>query len=216
MERELDAGIHRPLSDFVQVPREDLPVFGAQVFRSDTSAEVHLQVFASEVRDVLRARRVVLDGGLNARGIEILAAAPHRAQRNAGGVEQLLEHFRGLLEILGHVVLERLEPVIAVLRRYLDARFGMRLEAAKLVPAHGIAHLVARQRKRVRGDRSPKPRADEFATSQHGNLLYFVTWVVIGWAFGNTKVAIDLVVTEPLFMPSWTLPGSTENVSPVL
>jgi hypothetical protein len=32
--------------------------------------------------------------------------------------------------------------------------------------------------------------------------LYFVTWVVIGWSFGNTKVAISLVVTLPLFMPS--------------
>ena len=45
---------------------------------------------------------------------------------------------------------------------------------------------------------------------------YFVTWVVIGWSFGYTKVAINRVVTLPLFMPSWTLPGSTENVSPTL
>jgi UDP:flavonoid glycosyltransferase YjiC (YdhE family) len=45
---------------------------------------------------------------------------------------------------------------------------------------------------------------------------YFVTCVVIGWSFGYTKVATSLVVTLPLFIPSCTLPGSTENVSPVL
>jgi hypothetical protein len=168
MKRELNAGVHRALPHFVEVARENFSVRGVQVFGPDAAAEIHLEVLAAEMRDVLCPCCVALDGRLNARGIQILAAASDGAQRNAGIIEQLLEDFRRLLEVLRHVVFERLEPVITVLRGDLDTGLRMRLQATKLMPAHGVAHLVARERERLRSNRSPKSRANEFATSQHG------------------------------------------------
>jgi hypothetical protein len=71
------------------------------------------------------------------------------------------------------------------------------------------------QAQAVKGNLAESSIGTTLPSLQSCEPAYF-TCVVIGWSFGNTKVAINLVGTFPLFIPSCTIPGSTENVSPVL
>src|SRR6185295_17456699 len=98
MKRELDPGIGGPLADFVEMLREDLSVRHAEILGADAFAEIHLEMRAAEVRDVLRAGGVAVDRLLKLRRIEILAAAADGAEGDAGIVEQFLEYLGRLLE----------------------------------------------------------------------------------------------------------------------
>src|SRR6185295_9288415 len=167
MKRELDPGIGGPLADFVEMLREDLAVRRAEILRADAFAEIHLEMRAAEMRDVLRAGGVAVDRLLKLRRVEILAAAADRAERDASIVEQFLEHVGRLLEVLRHVVLERFQAVVAVARGHLDAGFRMRRRGAELMPAHRVAHLVSGQRVRASRERRAETRTKEFASSQH-------------------------------------------------
>src|SRR5206468_2441685 len=93
-----------------------------------------------------------------------------RAQREAGSIEHLLEFLGRLFEVLRDIILERLEAVVAVPCRHLDAGLRMRRRLPELMAAHGVAHPVSRTRVRASRDRGAKPRTKEFAASQHGDL----------------------------------------------
>jgi hypothetical protein len=125
-------------------------------------------VLASEGSDEARARSVIVDRRLDSRRIEVLPAAADRAQRESCIIEKFLEDLGWLLQVLRHVVLKRLESMVAVACRHLDACFGMRRRGSKLVPAHRIAHLVARQRKRLGRNDGSNSCAQKFTTAQHG------------------------------------------------
>jgi len=84
MKRKLDACLaNGPFPDFIQGFRDRCGILIGEVRFSVAGppAQVDLQVFAAEMRDVAAAGDVAGDGLGNLRRIQILPAAPYRSQR---------------------------------------------------------------------------------------------------------------------------------------
>src|SRR6266568_6175523 len=91
MERELDPLVRGASADLIEIPGEILCVLRAEVLRTDTPTQIHLEMFAAERGDIASAGAVTGDGLLNRGRIQILPAAADRAEREARLVEDPLQ-----------------------------------------------------------------------------------------------------------------------------
>jgi hypothetical protein len=130
-------------------------------------------VLAAEVGDEARPLAVALDRLLDPRRIQILTAAADRAQREPRVIQELLEDLRRLLQVLRHVVLERLQAVVAIARSHLDAGFRMRRRRAELTPS--LRPHLSPGSKSTRGDHRPSP-APRITTVSIQPPLFGFTW----------------------------------------
>ena len=130
--------------------------------------EIGLERLAAEIGGELRIGGVVVQRGRKLRGIEVLTAAADGGDADPGFIQDFLEHFRRLREILLDVFRERLQSVEAKPRSHLDAHLRVRLHRSEHVAAHRKSELIARQREDLRRGRDRAQGGEhEFATVQH-------------------------------------------------
>src|SRR5579862_2454597 len=201
MEGQFDPGVDRSFSDFIQVMGQRLRIGVAEIFGSVTGAmaKVDLQMLAAEMGDVAGPGGVALDSLVNFRGVQILAAASDRRQRETRRFQDFFERFWRLVQVLGNIFLKWLESVIPVAGGHLNSSFGMRRGVAEFVPAHRETHFVASRG--LGGQCGAGAGGDKFAAVQHrGNLL---------------KITVSILAPRPNLLKSFAKIGGSPFQSPV-